>query len=49
MTISSAPFSRAMRASSSSTTSSFRLLMVVAVPARKPVGSEMATPVWASP
>ena len=49
MTTSSTWFSRTSRASSSSTTSAFRLWMVVAVPASRPVGSEMATPVWASP
>ena len=35
--------------SSSSTTPPFRLWIVVVVPAKSPVGSEMATPVWASP
>ena len=45
----SAPCSFASRASSDSTTSALRLWMVVVVPVKKPVGSEKATPVWASP
>ena len=48
-TSSSAPCSLAKSVTCSTTTSCRRLLITVVNPASRPVGSEMAMPVWASP
>ena len=49
MTSSSTRCSRTSRANSAATASGFRLWITVVNPASRPVGSEMATPVRASP